>query len=465
MASSAEAPSWVVERRPTSDLERRLIAVSGAAVLQLIQWWVFATILGQRYSYDGFVERHVAPETVLLAIALSLVPIAVLPVRMERPSTGILWVVYVLGLLPVSLYPPLVEGLPVRTLFAYEMLAVLSFCAVVWLVGLIGREWRGLPTRLRRRVIVASAMVMLAAVALLVKSFGIPTSFVALGDVYTRRLDFRTEQAASNPLYGYVIPWLQNVVAPILIVAGLARRQWLLIIAGCAIELWMYLTLGNRQALLGIVLVLLLYALFNGRFRSIFAPILLFGLAAGVALTTLYDRRGGSPYALSILVYRMFALPGVITGEYYRYFTGSPKVLGRDGLLGAFGHSPYDLPIGRLIGRHYFGNEATNANANVWADGFANFGLMGFVIVVVVLVPVLCLIDARVRPSEAGAVAAAAGFLCVGLANGSVLTVLLTGGLLPFAIVIAVTRGAVVARPERRSAQPANDAVHESAPV
>src|SRR4051812_31802671 len=104
---SADTTLWVAERRPTSDLERRLIVLGGALVLQFVQWFVFATVLGQRYNYEGFVERHVAPETVLLAIALSLVPIAVLPVRMERPSTGILWVVFVLGVLPATLYPPL----------------------------------------------------------------------------------------------------------------------------------------------------------------------------------------------------------------------------------------------------------------------------------------------------------------------------------------------------------------------
>lgn len=434
-------------RSTLNALELRLVAFLGVVVLQVVQWWAFRSIIAQRYGYDGFTGRHVDAVTVLLAIVLSCAPVTVLPIRIVRPSGGILWVLYVLGLLPACLYPILVEGLSVRTTFGFELLAVASFVLIVWLVDSLPQHWPVIPTPVRRRVLIAIAVCVAIAGALLIKSFGIPTSFVAIGDVYVRRLDFRGEAASANPLFGYIIPWLQNVVAPIMIVAGLARRKLVWVAIGVGIEVWMYLTIGNRQALLGVFLIGALYLLFSDRCRDMFASLMMIGLAAGIVVTVLYDRRGGSPYAVGVFLYRMFALPGIITAEYYDYFSGAPKVIGRDGLFGAVSASPYDLTIPREIGLRYFGSADTNANANMWADGFANFGVIGFIVVVVALVPVLWLIDLRVRPTEAGAVAASSAFLCVNLANGSVLTAMLTGGLLPFAVVMAVTRGSLVARP------------------
>jgi len=47
-----------------------------------------------------------------------------------------------------------------------------------------------------------------------------------------------------------------------------------------------------------------------------------------------------------------------------------------------------------LIGKLYFGSEATSANANIWADGIANLGLIGPVVMSLVAAAFLWFVDA-----------------------------------------------------------------------
>jgi hypothetical protein len=430
-----------------SDAEVRVLTASLILFTELALWWGFSSVIGPRYAYEGYAVRDIAGGSVALAITLSLAPIIVLPVRMERPSTGVLWVLYVLGVVPTCLFPFLVEGLPQSALYGFELLTLASFTGIVLLVSYGRTVWGTLGPRHQRRLVFGLSALAVAGLTALVLQFGLPTSFVSLSDVYVKRLAFRQETALANPLFGYLIPWMQNVVAPVLFVAALVRRHLLYAVLAVAVEMWVYLALANRQALLGLPLVVLVYLVFV-RFRGSFPYVIGFGFLAIVVVSQAVDRMGVSPYVVALGVYRTMAVPGIVAAEYFEFFRGAPKVLGRDGLFGLLGKSPYPLPIPRLIGERYWGSVETNANANVWADGFANFGLLGFAVVTAVLTPVLWVLDSRVRRTEAGAVAAAAAMCSLGLANTGVLTSLLTGGFLPFAGLMWATRGAAVAGPD-----------------
>lgn len=425
--------------------EVRALTALAFLLAELLLWWGFTSEIGPRYAYLGFAVRNIAPGSVLLAILLSLAPILVLPLRMDRPSAGILWLLYVLGVIPPCLFPFLVVGLPQATLFGFELLTLASFMAVVVLVSFGPAVWATADPRHRRRFRYAVAAAALVGLGLVIVQFGLPTSFVSLGDVYERRFAFRDETAAANPLFGYLVPWLQNVFAPILLVIAIVRRSLLYTALAVALEMWVYLTMGSRQALFGLPLVLLAYVVFT-RFRTVLAGVVASGLLVIVVVSLGVDGLGASPWFVALGLYRALALPGIVAGQYFEMFLGAPKVYGRDGVLGVLGSSPYPLPVPRLIGEHYWGSAQINANANMWADGFANFGILGFVVVAAVLITVLWLLDSRVRSTEAGAVAASAALFSVGLANVGVQTALLTGGLFPFVALIWLSRGALFER-------------------
>jgi hypothetical protein len=131
----------------------------------------------------------------------------------------------------------------------------------------------------------------------------------------------------------------------------------------------------------------------------------------------------------------VLALPALLTGEYFEFFSRNPKALLGHSILKPFVNYPYDLDISNLIGRAYFGSAQTSANANIWADAFGNFGLMGVVGFTFILALVLWLFDSRARGMDRRVVTLMLGIPAFSLANAGLLTCLLTHGIF-FALLI-----------------------------
>jgi hypothetical protein len=82
-----------------------------------------------------------------------------------------------------------------------------------------------------------------------------------------------------------------------------------------------------------------------------------------------------------------------------------------------------------LIGSVYFHSASNDANANIWADAYANFGYAGILCFTLLLAILLWLYDSMAASSRDVQVAALAiGLPAFALANGGLLTSLLTNG-------------------------------------
>jgi hypothetical protein len=98
---------------------------------------------------------------------------------------------------------------------------------------------------------------------------------------------------------------------------------------------------------------------------------------------------------------------------------------------------PYSLNPPQLIGDVYFGSHEMSANANIWADGFANFGFIGILGVSLVLGLVLFLYDSLAARIEFPVACVLLVIPAITLANSALLTCLLTHGL-GFALLVAL---------------------------
>jgi len=130
----------------------------------------------------------------------------------------------------------------------------------------------------------------------------------------------------------------------------------------------------------------------------------------------------------------MIAVPGQLTAYYYDYFTSHPPYYLSFSVLRSFVPSPYDTEAPYLIGRVYF-NTGEDANANLWADAIANFGLIGVIPASLLLGVVLWLFDWVASGRDLRLVAPLAALAGLGLSNGALLTTILTGGI-AFAMVL-----------------------------
>ncbi len=353
----------------------RLVTTLSTLTFVIILMTVYAVHVAPNFAYMGYVLRPAEPGFLLLGILLAVLPSAVLPVRLERPSGVALWMLYILAFIPSMVIPYL--ALPQE---AVDMLPLSLSIAFGFAIVLAITQLRVLAVPRLRLPHWAFWIIFTALSTLLVisitRDFGLTMSLPSLFDVYTVRGAYKEVDASA--LARYAVTWIGNVIGPFLIALGLLRRTPALLATGVALQLLIYGTTGFKSVLFSTLLLAALFVAMAFQ-RRYFGAILSVGAASLVILTTAFDALFNTIVFSSLFVRRLIATPGILTGWYYDFFVDRPKALLGHSVLEPWVDYPYDRLPPLLIGQNYFGNEATYANANVWADAFANFGVAGIV--------------------------------------------------------------------------------------
>jgi hypothetical protein len=127
----------------------------------------------------------------------------------------------------------------------------------------------------------------------------------------------------------------------------------------------------------------------------------------------------------------MILLPGLISGYFYEFFSINPKAYLGHSIFSSFINYPYSSTPPIVVGEHYWGQSiiTANANANIWADGYANFGYIGMVLFSILLGFILWIYDSI---SSKINFKIAVLMLCIpafSLSNSALLTTILTHGI------------------------------------
>lgn len=389
--------------------------------------WAYTTHYSPIYAYLGQLDARPEATETLVVVALAALPAAWLPLGALRPSTVLLWFLYLVGYVSLSVVPLLIEG-DLSTVLPFS----LTLAACMAILALVPR----LPAASIRAPSVSLATLthLLIALGLLssayiVAAFGIHAP-PSLSDVYTTRAQSDTVFQAAFGV-GYVVPWAGNAINPMLMALGIARRRVDLVLLGLAGQVLIYSVTGYKSVFFSIAVVPLVYLTISVARRS-------FGLLMPVAAAVIVV---GSSLAGDLalgLARRVFATPGQVGWDYFEYFSEHPAYHLSHSVLGWLGSNPYGVPPPEVIGAVFFPGTGTNANANLWSDAFANFGFAGIVGFTLVLGLVLWVGDGLAHGRDlrvAGPLLAIAG---LNLSDGALLTVILTNGLALSFVLIAL---------------------------
>jgi hypothetical protein len=383
--------------------------------------WGYTKHFSPLYAYHGLIDAGPAPEAILAIVALAALPAAWLPLSASRPSTVVLWFLYLIGYVPAVVVPLWLTG-DLGTVLPLDI----ALMAAMVILGLVVRL-PPLPVTLPHlsaatftRLLVVLGAVTTAYIAV---TFGV-NSLPSLGDVYQTRAVFDTELGAAWPA-GYIVPWAGNAINPMLMSLGLARKRVDMLMLGLAGQLLIYADTGFKSVLFSIALVPFVYAGISIARRSFglsatlgSSAVLIFGIVAS-PLT--------SEWSLS-LVRRLFATPGQIGWYFYDFFSDHPRYELSHSFLRWFSSSPYIEDPATLIGAVYFPDSHPSANANLWADAFANFGLAGIVGFTIVLGVVLLIVDNLGRRRDARVIGPMVAIAGLSLASSALFTSILTLG-------------------------------------
>jgi hypothetical protein len=329
---------------------------------------------------------------------------AVLPPRIERPSSIVVMALYCTVYVPtVTLTLALIPEASGR----YGLLLA-ALAAGFVMIALFPRWFADRRGPDEAPPGMGFSLCMLAwwavAMALLVLVFGSIMTF-ATGDAIYEQRAIGTE--TSLPM-AYLQTYFANVISPGVLALGLVRRNYFMIGAGLLGALVMYLITAQRLTLLVPVLVIGLdWILIRQRriWRSTaLATLVLSGVVAVAA--ALHDRTGFAGEVGLIVVFRSLALPALTFTQYYDLFLGDgftwwSHVRGISAVVPppqSFAQDPLWPMLGRLVGARVYGTSELNANANFFAgDGAAAAGALGVLCISAVFAIYLALLDLAAR--------------------------------------------------------------------
>ncbi|WP_284643837.1 hypothetical protein [Paenibacillus silviterrae] len=271
--------------------------------------------------------------------------------------------------------------------------------------------------------------------AYIVSTFGVSLNYFSFNEVYSIRANYISTLSRVGGLLPYIIGWQANILNPVIIIEGLMRRNYYYLMMGLVGQLIIYSITGFKSVFFSVVLIFLIYIITSFFKRDKIANIFLWGSAFSVLLA-IVTHFNNSNILSSLLLQRTIVMPGLLSGQYYQFFSENAKALLGHSIFRNIVQYPYSVQPPFLIGDFYYNSPSTEANANIWADAFANFGNWGIIIYTILFALVLWIYDSISKDLDyrfASMMLAVPSFT---LANSSLLTSMLTHGILLCFIII-----------------------------
>lgn len=362
--------------------------------------WLVAFILLLLVGFEYFIAADLVPHVdfnyfiLIIFIIQSLIPLTWIPVTSGRPSVLIKWVIYFVVVIPAIIIPYVSIEYSELGFFSFNCMLLLSFYIVC------SFEKIRLFAPPKFKVSVAFFYIVFFSFYLLflinaVRIFGFNFSLVSLRDVYDVRYAYK-EQLEGASFAGTQIRWLLFIFNPFLIILGYLDRKkvWMLVV-GIVGELFIYSISGLKSALfISFVLLIILFALSKVRDLSKIPSLIIkllvffFGIVLVLDFIFFQDSIFFKNILTSLTIRRNFVLTGHLSGQYFSFFDSNPKnFMANNNVLGYLvnyqssynGQSPPDI-----IGAYAFGSyseQGRYANANIWADAFAQYGFIGMILI------------------------------------------------------------------------------------
>ena len=399
--------------------------------------WSYLTLISPRYAYLGYIANPRSPFIHCISFLLALIPSLGLIKKVDRPSQILIWFIYLLVLLPSLTVPFYATSLSSFELIVYSCVTIAGF----WILSFFSQipHFQKPRFRVPKTVFYIVASILVSAfLYLLVKTFGFSLKWINFLDVYDVRANYKSSLKSAFGIVPYLVIWQGNVINPFLMVYGLSRRKWIWLLVGLVLQLFIYSVTGLKSVSLSFLLVLCIFCGLGTKYKSNnFGTYLLTGASSVILICVFLAKFFNFHLPLSFLVRRLIITPGLLTGFYWDFFATHPKAFLGHSLLKGLVEYPYSKSPPFVIGELYFNNASTSANANFWADSFANFGLSGILIFSILLGIFIWLFDSVSRSIDLRVSSTMLSVTGFSLINSALLTSLVTHGLVLTLIVMA----------------------------
>ena len=260
-------------------------------------------------------------------------------------------------------------------------------------------------------------------------NYGVSLELPSLSEVYGQRAEFR-EQVSGLGAYAFF--WLAKAINPFLMAKGYLERDTKMFGLGLMGQLVLFSMSGLKSILFSCLLLggVLITLQKQGRY---FGNLIVWGLAVLILVTVSVDYYLGINVTSSLFVRRLLMVPGLNTGYFFDFFSQNPNAFLGHSFLSAIAEYPYEARPALVVGDAYYGHLGrtleTSANVNLWADGYANFGLLGMFMFTAAFVFVLWVMDSLANRKNRSLATLMLAYPAYALINTKLHTSLLTHGI------------------------------------
>jgi len=406
-------------------LQSRTIIVVICALYVLVFVLVYNRVIVPIWGYEGF-HSKATPARAAVGWVLATLPSLWMPIGLKRPSQVVYWLLYILAVVPSCLVPiyALDDQSSGPLVLVICLVIVFGLTSLIYCLPLLP-----LP-RIHLESYEFSVILILLSIicyALMISVFGFHFHYVSFEDTYSVRAQFQDTLVQAPALVAYAIGWQAWVINPFIMAVGLRshRTSWVLVGAGGQFAIYSITAFRSMLFSAG----LLLFLLWASRSDKAFGTRLVLLWTAIFTGTGVALSYGYGLMAEALVGVRMTALPGLLTGYYYEFFSVHPQAHLGHSILKSLTDYPYAVEPPYLIGAIYFHSASNDANANIWADAYANFGYVGIIFFTLLLAILLWFYDSIAANRDTRLAVLAIGLPAFALANGGLLTSLLTNGI------------------------------------
>jgi hypothetical protein len=385
------------------------------------------------FEYLGIVYLPRSLPWIIFSYALLVLVAYTLPQNHNRPSTMIMLFLFLITFIPITTFYALNSQTSVMPLLYITFVFVFINVAVRD-SGLLQINTGKLEVP--REIFFFFILIFsIVAYTVLIYRFGFTTHIPSFDETRELRVAYRGED---NRLIIYLFKWQSSIINPLLFILGLYYRNVWLIIFSITGQLYIY-SIGGQKTIF-FINFLVLFVFIGTKFcRKAFNNFILVSLIVLVFLLMCVDFLIND-YSLlsSILVRRMFLVPAQFFYYYYDYFSVHPvDLFAQNFPFSVFLTSHYNVEIPFMIADHFI-NKTVHANANMFADSYANLGITGFFIIGFFFLLILKFLDSVSRYKNIAIVLPLLSFSVINIANSSLITTLITHGLLFTLFVITI---------------------------
>ena len=397
--------------------------------------YVYRFQISPYYDYMGLTYN--SNSLIYISFLFSIFHIFWLPDRIKKPSTLTFWFLYLFLIFPLNQIIFLVS----KSSNSFDQVLFLLYINFLFyflfLITTKTGYLRLLPAKYKFDLFKYQIPVLTFLFSIGVFYLGGFKIDISLDTIYDRRLAAR-DLKSSFFLVGYFEGLLYGVFLPLLVVYSVKKKSIINILVIIFSIVAIFSLKGSKGVVFSPFFLILVYLIVSKGYKFGKAILSLFILLVSFSLIELF--LFDTSLLASIVIRRKLVVPSQLTVYYWEFFSNNPFVYMKDGIFGDLlpFDSNYILKRSRLIGAHYFQMDS-NANANIWATAFADFGYIGMFITTIISSYILKILD-RLGKSHFILSCCSCAYISVVWSEGALYTSLLTNGLLFILLILWIQK-------------------------